>query len=108
MENKTEFDFVSIGDTVVDAFIKLSSGHLQETAHGEEYCIPYGAKIPFDEAYVLPAVGNSANAAVSASRLNVKSAIITSVGNDNNGRDCIAQLQKENVALINYKLLQNI
>ena len=52
MENKTEFDFVSIGDTVIDAFIKLSTGHLQETAHGEEYCIPYGAKIPFDEAYV--------------------------------------------------------
>lgn len=35
MENKQEFDVVSIGDTVVDAFIKLSIGHIQETAHGD-------------------------------------------------------------------------
>jgi ribokinase len=98
MENKTNFDFVAIGDTVVDAFIKLSIGHIQETAHGRELCIPYGAKVPFDEVYVLPAVGNSANAAVSASRLGLKSALLTSLGKDQNGNECLTQLQKEGVA----------
>jgi ribokinase len=98
MENKTNFDFIAIGDTVVDAFIKLSIGHIQETAHGRELCIPYGAKVPFDEVYVLPAVGNSANAAVSASRLGLNSALLTSLGRDQNGDECLTQLQKEAVA----------
>ncbi|MCF7843327.1 carbohydrate kinase family protein [Candidatus Gracilibacteria bacterium] len=98
MENKTEFDFISIGDTVIDAFIKLSEGHIQESAHGSEICLPYGAKIPFDDVYILPAVGNSANAAVSAARLSLKTGIITSIGNDTYGQDCITQFTKDNVA----------
>jgi sugar/nucleoside kinase (ribokinase family) len=99
MENTKEFDFVSIGDTVIDAFIKLSTGHIQETAHGSELCLPYGAKIPFDEAYILPAVGNSANAAVSASRLGLRAGIITSLGKDSYAEDCFTQFKKENVAI---------
>lgn len=98
MENKPQFDFIAIGDTVIDAFIRLSAGHIQETAHGRELCIPYGMKVPFDEAYILPAVGNSANAAVSASRLGLKSALITSLGKDAHGNECLAQLTKENIS----------
>jgi sugar/nucleoside kinase (ribokinase family) len=98
MENKPQFDFIAIGDTVVDAFIKLSVGHIQETAHGRELCIPYGAKVPFDDVFVLPAVGNSANAAVSAARLGLRSALLTSLGKDANGDECLAQLAKEGVA----------
>jgi sugar/nucleoside kinase (ribokinase family) len=98
MENKKQFDFIAIGDTVVDAFIRISAGHVQETAHGQELCLPYGMKVPFDEVYVLPAVGNCANAAVSASRLGLSSALIASLGNDKDGDDCIAQLTKEGVA----------
>lgn len=98
MENKTEFDIIAIGDTVIDAFIKLSIGHIQETAQGEEICLPYGAKVPFDEVYILPGVGNSANAAVSAARLSLKSAILTSLGDDSYGQDCLHQFSKENVA----------
>jgi ribokinase len=98
MENKKEFDFISIGDTVIDAFIKLSIGHIEESAHGRLLCVPYGAKVPFDEVYILPAVGNSANAAVSASRLGLQSGIITSLGNDDYGTQCIEQFTKEQVA----------
>ena len=99
MENKTEFDFIAIGDTVIDAFIKLSAGHIEESVHGSELCLPYGAKVPFEEVYILPAVGNSANAAVSASRLGVRAGLITSLGNDSYADDCLTQLQKENVAV---------
>jgi sugar/nucleoside kinase (ribokinase family) len=98
MENKPQFDFIAIGDTVVDAFIKLSVGHIQETAHGRELCVPYGAKVPFDDVFILPAVGNSANAAVSAARLGLKSALLTSLGKDANGDECLAQLTKEGIA----------
>lgn len=95
MENLPEF--VAIGDTVVDAFIKLSVGHVQESAKGAELCIPYGAKIPFDSVTVIPAVGNSANAAVSAARLGVKSALVTFLGNDKDGDECLKRLASESV-----------
>jgi ribokinase len=97
MENKQEFDVVSIGDTVVDAFIKLSIGHIQETAHGAELCIPYGMKVPFDDVTVLYAVGNSANASVSAARLGLRSALLTSLGNDDNGKQCLEHLKGDGV-----------
>ena len=76
MEKTQQFDFIAIGDTVIDAFIKISAGHIQETAHGREICLPYGMKVPFDEVYILPAVGNSANASVSAARLGLTSALL--------------------------------
>jgi sugar/nucleoside kinase (ribokinase family) len=97
MDNKQELDFIAIGDTVIDAFIRVSVGHIQETAHGREICLPYGMKIPFDDVYILPAVGNSANASVSAARLGLRSALITSLGKDAHGDECLAQLQKENI-----------
>ncbi len=98
MENTQSFDFIAIGDTVIDAFIRVSAGHIQETAHGREICLPYGMKVPFDEVYILPAVGNSANASVSAARLGLKSALLTSLGKDAYGEQCITQLAKEGVA----------
>jgi sugar/nucleoside kinase (ribokinase family) len=98
MENNPNLDFVAIGDTVIDAFIKISVGHVQETAKGAELCIPYGAKVPFDSVTVLPAVGNSANAAVSAARLGLTSGLLTYLGNDDNGKLCLERLTKEKVA----------
>jgi len=99
MENKPRFDFIAIGDTVIDAFIRISAGHIQETAHGREICLPYGAKVPFDEVQVLLAVGNSANASVSAARLGLTSGLITSLGKDQNGDECLAHLTQEKVAV---------
>ncbi len=98
MENKPQMDFIAIGDTVIDAFIRISAGHIQETAHGRELCIPYGMKVPFDDVFILPAVGNSANASVAASRLGLSSALLTSLGKDAHGDECLAQLKKENIS----------
>lgn len=97
MENSGKM--VAIGDTVIDAFIKLEVGHVQESAKGAELCIPYGAKVPFESITVVPAVGNSANAAVSAARLGVESALVTFLGNDEHGNDCLKRLQEENVGV---------
>lgn len=90
-------NFVAIGDTVIDAFIRLEVGHTQETAQGVELCIPYGAKVPFESATVVPAVGNSANAAVSAARLGVASALVSFLGDDVHGDECLQRLQSEKV-----------
>lgn len=96
---ETPGKMVAIGDTVIDAFIKLGTGHVQESAKGAELCIPYGAKVPFESVTVVPAVGNSANAAVSASRLGIESALVSFLGNDQHGNDCLEQLAKERVSI---------
>lgn len=89
--------FVAIGDTVIDAFIRLEQAHIQETAGGPELCMSYGTKVPFESVTVVPAVGNSANAAVAAARLGVESALVSFLGNDSNGKDCLNRLKEEHV-----------
>lgn len=62
-----------------------------------EICMRWGDKIPFEFAEVVPAVGNSANAAVSAARLGVSSALRAYVGNDAYGVQCVETLGREGV-----------
>ncbi len=95
-----KFDFVGIGDTVTDAFIKLKEAHLNCNLNNEscEICMKYGDKIPYESVDVCPAVGNSANAAVSAARLGLNAAIVTNLGKDQNGEEALAQFEKEGVS----------
>lgn len=103
MEEKVnQIDFLAIGDTVIDAFIKLTDADhvdVRGVPDHEDYkiCLPYADKIPYEEVYVINAVGNAANAVVSASRLGLKSALVTNLGGDQNGKDCLASLEKDGV-----------
>jgi sugar/nucleoside kinase (ribokinase family) len=83
----------------VDAFIKLKEAHVHcKLDHAEcEICMAYGDKIPYESVTVCNAVGNSPNAAVAASRLGLKSALVTNLGADIYGQDCIASLKKDGV-----------
>ncbi len=92
-------DVLAIGDVVTDAFIKLfdDRAHTYVNEHGKWLAIPFAQKVPFDHAEIVEAVGNAANAAVSFSRLGLKSGLISNVGEDQYGRDIIKALQKEKV-----------
>ncbi|MBI2609927.1 carbohydrate kinase family protein [Candidatus Giovannonibacteria bacterium] len=94
-----KYDFISIGDTVTDAFIKLkdTSAHLDIDKGTRELCMGFADKIPYEDVFVVPAVGNSANAAVAAARLGLKSALVSNVGGDYFGDECLEALRKENV-----------
>ena len=96
-----QLDFVGIGDTVVDAFIRLKPDQAHAVCKIDnsscEICMPFGAKVPFDFVKVCYAVGNSANACVSASRLGLKSALITNLGKDDDGAKCLASLKNDGV-----------
>jgi 5-dehydro-2-deoxygluconokinase len=93
-----QYDFVAIGDITTDAFIKLTDAE-ELVNHGtRELCVRFADKVPFDEVIEAVAVGNAANAAVAAARLGVSSALITRIGDDLNGKNCIAELQKKNVS----------
>jgi ribokinase len=92
-------DFVAIGDIVIDAFVKLKDAHVNCKLNSQdcEICMKFGDKIPFEFDRVIPGVGNSANAAVSAARLGLSSALIASVGRDGRGAECIEALQNNGV-----------
>lgn len=90
-------DFIAIGDTVVDAFIRLKNAE-ELVHHGAlELCLPFAEKVPYENVYVIPAVGNAANASVAAARLDLSSSLVTNIGSDQNGKDCLATLKGEKV-----------
>ena len=93
-----KYDFVAIGDIVVEPFIKLEVGEIKDGPHGKELDLPYGTKIPYESETFVAGVGNSANAAVSASRLGLKTALVSFIGDDNNGILCLDVLKKEKVS----------
>ncbi len=108
-----EIDFLAIGDTVIDAFIKLSDADhpdIRGTPDHDDYkiCLPYAEKIPYEEVYIINAVGNAANAAVSASRLGLKSSLVTNLGGDQNGKDCLQSLKEDKVNTDFVKINENI
>lgn len=95
-------DFVAVGDITTDAFIDLSKDDAQIVCDIDgkpcKLQMNFGEKVPYQNVTVIPAVGNSPNAAVSAYRLGLKSALVANVGHDRNGKDCLDALRKEGVA----------
>lgn len=98
MEQKT-LDFLAVGDIVTDAFIRLKDAELHCDINHEhcEICLSFGAKIPYESVTVVPAVGNSPNAAVAAARLGLRVALVTDLGRDYHGQEAIATLEKNKV-----------
>ncbi|PIQ66405.1 MAG: hypothetical protein COV96_01615 [Candidatus Zambryskibacteria bacterium CG11_big_fil_rev_8_21_14_0_20_42_18] len=95
-------DFIAIGDIVIDAFIKLKDVRI-DTDHDtgdqgmKEICFRFGDKVEYEDLLVVPAVGNSSNAAVAARRLGLKSALVTNIGDDEHGREDLRVLENEGV-----------
>lgn len=96
-----QYDFVAIGDIVVDAFIELShedSRVLEDVDSGKKtLMMDFGSKLPYKDVTVVNAVGNSPNASVSAHRIGLETALVTNLGQDRNGKDCLEKLRNEGV-----------
>jgi ribokinase len=95
-----QFEIIAVGDIVTDAFIKLLDDQAQTYVdeHGRKIlAMEFGTKLPFDHAEVIEGVGNAANGAVACARLGMKSAFVTNVGGDQEGRDMIHALVKNGV-----------
>ncbi len=95
-----QYDLVAIGDVVVDEFVKLHEASVHcNIKHEEcEICMSFGDKIPFEAAFLIPAVGNSPNASVAAAKLGLKSALYSNVGDDQYGKDCLSALDSAKVS----------
>ncbi len=103
-------DFLAIGDTVVDEFIELEDASVHCEIDNEHCTISmrWGDKIPFKNATLVAGVGNGANAAVSAARLGLKSAILTNIGRDQDGSAIVKALKKEGLPMDYVKQHANI
>ena len=104
-----QIDVLSIGDTTTDAFIRLKDAHVNCKVNTQdcELCMRFGDKIPFEYVKVVRAVGNAANVAVAAARLGLRAALVSNIGDDQNGTECLAQLQKEHVVTSFIKVQAN-
>jgi sugar/nucleoside kinase (ribokinase family) len=96
-----QYDFVAIGDILIDAFIQLNIDQAdvsidldtgRKTLH-----MPFGGKLPYDDVTVVPAVGNSPNAATASTRLGLETALVTNIGNDKFGKECLDALRERGV-----------
>ncbi len=92
-----KYDFIGLGDITTDNFIELKDVDILNKNKTKELCFRFGEKIAYEDSIEVPAVGNSANAAVSASRLGLDSALVAGIGDDFNGQVCTSHLQKEQV-----------
>lgn len=94
-----QYDILAIGDTAVDAFIRLKDARVTCDINNENCTISmrFGDKVPFEFAEVVYGVGNSANAAVACARLGLNSALRSYVGHDDDGERCIKSLEHNNV-----------
>lgn len=94
-----KIDLLAIGDITTDAFIRLQQAHIVDAVNSndKEICLSFGEKIPYEFVKVVRAVGNSANAAVSAAKLGLSTAVMANIGNDQNGKECLAELKKNKV-----------
>ncbi len=93
-----QYDFVAIGDITTDAFIKLKDAEELMNHGTRELCVRFADKVPFEEMTEVRAVGNAANAAVSAHRIGLSAALIARVGDDENGVHCRETLKSNGVS----------
>ncbi len=96
-----QYDFVAIGDITIDAFIQLSekdASVVTDAKGRKKLQMSFGEKLPYKDVTIVDAVGNAPNASVSAHRLGLKSAIITNIGHDRYGKDCLDALRTEGVS----------
>ena len=90
-------DFLAIGDITTDAFITIKDASVNCEINRDTcmLCVRFGDKVPYESVDIVTAVGNSPNAAVSAHRLGLHAALASNLGDDQNGKDCVAALTSE-------------
>ena len=98
---KPKFDLISVGDTQYDVFLELEEEVkiVRDEKEQRDYLgLVNAEKIPVKKYTAIAAVGNSANVAIGASRLGLKSAFYTHLGKDRVGEEELQILKKEKVA----------
>ncbi len=90
-------DFIAIGDTTVDEFIKLKDAQVHCNLDHENCTISmsWGDKIPYEFSKRVAGVGNAANAGVAAARLGLSTAFLSNIGDDPYGKEILNVFERE-------------
>ncbi len=93
------FDLFCIGDSTNDTFVQIDEASLlcDVKPHQCLLCLSWADKIPSKKVTHIPGVGNSANACVGASRLGLKTAIYTHIGDDIIGQSILQVFKNEGI-----------
>ncbi|MCC7522609.1 carbohydrate kinase family protein [Candidatus Uhrbacteria bacterium] len=94
------YDFIAIGDSTLDVFLTISEASVSCQINKEQclLCLEYAEKIPVDSVVKIPGAGNASNAAVGASRLGLKSAIVSVLGKDEIGKEILSGWKREKIS----------
>jgi len=94
-----KFDLISVGDNATDAFIRLSEAELNCQIDKPEckICMKFASKIPYDSVTEIPAGGNSSNVVIGASKLGLKTAYVSNIGNDDHGEKTLTKLSEAGI-----------
>lgn len=90
------FDVISLGTATADVFLRSEGMQVEGTESEKNLCFRLGAKLEVNEIY-FGYGGGGTNSAVTFGRRGLNTAVIVQVGDDNNGRKILADLQKENI-----------
>ncbi len=92
------YDIITIGDAVIDTHVNINSASMECDMDTQKcrLCLDYASKIPITGSFQSLG-GNAANLACGTARLGLKTAILTSLGKDSNGRLVVQELKKNNV-----------
>ncbi len=106
---KNSLDILAIGDIANDVFITLDTayGSIEKKGDAPVLVLPYGTKIPFTKATKVSGVGNSPNAAVSATKLGLSVSLLSHIGNDKEGEETTRALMKHYVGLTGINISLN-
>ncbi|MDO8489987.1 MAG: carbohydrate kinase family protein [bacterium] len=99
MSSSQSYDLISIGEAGMDTFLKLHDVSLLCSVKKDAclLCLNYADKIPVEEFH--ESLGhNACNVAVGSARLGLRSALYTTVGDDDTAEKIITQLKKEGVS----------
>ncbi len=93
------YDLIAIGDSMQDIFVELKEAEiLTDTKHMKlNLCVTFADKIPAEH-IEFQVAGNSANAAVGATRLGLRCAFYTVIGDDAAGKMIRDKMEDEGVA----------
>ncbi|MBI4091128.1 carbohydrate kinase family protein [candidate division WWE3 bacterium] len=102
------FDLISVGDSVIDAFMFINEAEVICDINKEEckFCVSYADKVPVEK-FALCTAGNACNNAVGSARLGLNTAIYTEIGNDNNGKMIVDKFRDVGVSLEYVNLNKN-
>lgn len=90
-----------VGDIISDAFIKLSESHAEAYTDDKGYKkigLELGSKLPYDDVEIVQAVECSPNAAVSLTRLGLRTSLMSWIGDDTTGEEMVEYLKGQGVS----------